>query len=173
MSRKPRLHGDPSVAAAHFVASVDAHVLSVDCMADRRAFIGRNRTLATPALDPQPLTAQGAPINGLDPIACLRVRLEIGAGATARVTFATTAADSVDALMPDIDRYLQSMHVERATRMAATLAQVRLRDLSIDPAQNLALQDLTTILTYTTPRVMSDRGLIDLHQIWRFGISGG
>ena len=46
MSRKPRLHGDPVVAAAHFVASVDAHVLSVDCMTDRRAFIGRNRTLA-------------------------------------------------------------------------------------------------------------------------------
>ncbi|WP_443082782.1 GH36-type glycosyl hydrolase domain-containing protein [Variovorax sp. PAMC 28711] len=64
------------------------------------------------------------------------------------------------------------MHVARAARMAATLAQVRLRDLSIDPAQNLALQDLTTILTYTTPRVMRDRGLIDLRQIWRFGISG-
>ncbi len=49
---------------------------------------------------------------------------------------------------------------------------MRLRDLSIDPAKNLALQDLTTILTYTTPRTMRDRGLIDLRQIWRFGISG-
>ena len=172
LARKPRLHGDAVVAAAHFVASVDAHVLSVDCMVDRRAFIGRNRTLATPALDPQPRTADGTPINGLDAIACLRVKLEIAAGATARVTFATTADENVDALIPSIDRYLQPMNVDRAARMAATLAQVRLRDLSIDPAQNLALQDLTTILTYTTPRVMSDRGLIDLHQIWRFGISG-
>ncbi|MGJ7508045.1 GH36-type glycosyl hydrolase domain-containing protein [Variovorax sp. GT1P44] len=172
MSRKPRLHGDPVVAAAHFVASVDAQVLAVDCMTDRRAFIGRNRTLATPSLDPQPLGADGTPINGLDPIACLRVRLSIPPGATARVTFATSADDDVEALMPGIDRYLQPMHVERATRMAATLAQVRLRDLSIDPAKNLALQDLTTILTYTTPRAMRDRGLIDLRQIWRFGISG-
>ncbi|MDM0077844.1 glucoamylase family protein [Variovorax sp. J2P1-59] len=172
MSRKPRLHGDPVVAAAHFVASVDAQVLSIDCMTDRRAFIGRNRTLATPALEPQPLGADGTPINGLDPIACLRVRLSIAPGATARVTFATAADDDIEALMPGIDRYLQPMHVERATRMAATLAQVRLRDLSIDPAKNLALQDLTTILTYTTPRVMRDRGLIDLRQIWRFGISG-
>ena len=38
--------------------------------------------------------------------------------------------------MPRIDSYLQPMHVERATRMAATLAQVRLRDLGVDPAQN-------------------------------------
>ncbi|MDM0058296.1 GH36-type glycosyl hydrolase domain-containing protein [Variovorax fucosicus] len=172
LSRKPRLHGDPVVAAAHFVASVDANVLSVDCMADRRAFIGRNGRLVMPALDAQPLAADGSPVNGLDPIACLRVRLSIAAGATARVTFATAAADDAEALEPMIDRYLQSMHVERASRMAATLAQVRLRDLSIAPAQNLALQDLTTILTYTTPRVMTDRGLIDLRQIWRFGISG-
>jgi cyclic beta-1,2-glucan synthetase len=172
LSRKPRLHGDAVVAAAHFLASADANVLSIDCMTDRRAFIGRNRTLANPALDAQPLTANGKQVNGLDPIACLRVRLSIAPGATARLSFATAADQNIEALMPGIDRYMQPMHVERATRMAATLAQVRLRDLSIAPAQNLALQDLTTILTYTTPRVMSDRGLIDLRQIWRFGISG-
>ncbi|MBT2333733.1 hypothetical protein J7E49_07430 [Variovorax paradoxus] len=172
LTRKPRLHGDPVVAAAHFLASVDAHVLSIDCMTDRRAFIGRNRSLASPALDPQPLTADGKPVNGLDPIACLRVRLSIAPGATARLSFATAADESIEALMPSIDRYLEPMHVERATRMAATLAQVRLRDLSIAPAQTFALQDLTTILTYTTPRVMKDRGLVDLRQIWRFGISG-
>jgi cyclic beta-1,2-glucan synthetase len=172
LSRRPRLHGDAVVAAVHFVASVDANVLSIDSMTDRRVFIGRNRTLADPALDRQPLTAQGKQVNGLDPIACLRVRLSIAPGTTARLSFATAADESIEALMPRIDRYLQPMHVERATRMAATLAQVRLRDLSIAPAQNLALQDLTTVLTYTTPRVMSDRGLIDLRQIWRFGISG-
>ena len=172
LTRKPRLHGDPMVAAAHFLASVDAHVLSIDCMTDRRAFIGRNRSLANPALDAQPLAADGTPVNGLDPIACLRVRLSIAPGATARLSFATAADESIEALMPRIDRYLEPMHVERATRMAATLAQVRLRDLSIAPAQTFALQDLTTILTYTTPRGMKDRGLVDLRQIWRFGISG-
>lgn len=172
LSRKPRLHGDAVMAAAHFLASTDAHVLSVDCVADRRAFIGRNHTLATPLLDAQPVDAGGAPVNGLDPIACLRVRLQIAPGATARLTFATTADIDIDTLMPRIDRYMQPMHVDRAMRMAATLAQVRLRDLAIDPVKTRALQDLTTILTYTTPRVMSDRGLVDLRQIWRFGISG-
>ncbi|MGJ7490393.1 GH36-type glycosyl hydrolase domain-containing protein [Variovorax sp. ZT4R33] len=172
MSRKPRLHGDAVMAAAHFLASTDAQVLSVDCLVDRRAFIGRNHTLATPRLDAQPVDAAGAPINGLDPIACLRVRLQIAPGATARLTFATTADVDVDTLLPCIDRYMQPMHVERAMRMAATLAQVRLRDLAIDPVKTRALQDLTTILTYTTPRLMTDRGPVDLRQIWRFGISG-
>jgi cyclic beta-1,2-glucan synthetase len=172
LSRKPRLHGDAVMAVAHFLAATDDHVVAVDCMTDRRAFIGRNGTLAAPRLDAQPRDAGGAPIDGLDPIACLRVTLRIPAGATARVAFATAADENVEALIPRIDRYLQPMHVERAMRMAATLAQVRLRDLSIDPAKNVALQDLTTILTYTTPRVMSDRGPIDLRHIWRFGISG-
>lgn len=172
LSRTPRLHGDAVVVVAHFLASTDAHVLSVDCLTDRRAFIGRNHTLATPLLDAQPVDVAGAPVNGLDPIACLRVRLQIAPGATARFTFATTADEDVDTLLPCIDRYMQPMHVDRAMRMAATLAQVRLRDLSIDPVKTRALQDLTTILTYTTPRVMSDRGQIDLRQIWRFGISG-
>lgn len=172
MTRKPRLHGDPVVAAVHFLASVDAHVLSVGWMSDRRAFIGRNRSLASPALDAQPLAADGTPVHGLDPIACLRVRLSIAPGATARLCFATAADESIEALMPRIDRYLEPMHVERAARMAATLAQVRLRDLSIAPAQTFALQDLTTILTYTTPRTMKNRGLVDLRQLWRFGISG-
>ncbi|MBU2286976.1 MAG: hypothetical protein KKC85_11130, partial [Gammaproteobacteria bacterium] len=172
LSRKPRLAGDAVVAAAHFLAAADAHVLSVDCLADRRAFIGRNHTLATPLVDLQPLDAAGAPMNGLDPIACLRVRLQLAPGTTARLTFATTADVDIDALTPRIDSYMQPMHVERAIRMAATLAQVRLRDIAIDPAKTHALQDLTTILTYTTPRVMKDRGLVDLRQIWRFGISG-
>ena len=172
LARKPRLHGDAVMAVAHFLAATDGHLVAVDCVTDRRAFIGRNGTLAAPRLEAQPRDAAGAPINGLDPIASLRVTLRIPAGATARVTFATAADESIEALVPRIDRYLQPMHVERAMRMAATLAQVRLRDLAIDPAKNLALQDLTTILTYTTPRVMSDRGPIDLRHIWRFGISG-
>ena len=170
--RRPRLQGDATMAVAHFVANVDARIVSVECMADRRAFLGRNGSLAAPALDAQPMDGSGQPVNGLDPIACLRVRLALEAGATARLTFITAAAADTAALLPIIDSYLQPMHVERATRMAATLAQVRLRDLRIDPAQNLALQDLTTILTYTTPRAMRDRGPIDLKQLWRFGISG-
>ncbi|HYP70687.1 MAG TPA: glucoamylase family protein [Variovorax sp.] len=172
LTRKPRLHGDAAMSVAHFVAAVDAHILSVECMADRRAFIGRNRSLASPALHAQPFDDHGQPVNGLDPIACLRLRLRLEGDATARITFATTAAEQEEDLLPVIDRYLQPVHVQRATRMAATLAQVRLRDLSIEPAQIAALQDLTSILTYTTPRATAERHPIDLRQIWRFGISG-
>ncbi|HVR50086.1 MAG TPA: glucoamylase family protein, partial [Pseudorhodoferax sp.] len=172
LERRPRLPGEPAMLAAHFLGATQGDILSVDAMTDRRAFIGRRRSLAAPALHAQPRAADGQPTTGLDPIACLRVRLSVGPGESASLTFATTAGDSLDALYASIDRHLQPMHVERAARLAATLAQVRLRDLGTDPQRDFALQDLTTILTYTTPRATTERGLFDLRALWRFGISG-
>lgn len=172
LSRKPRLQEDPGMAMAHFLADSDANVRAIDFIADRRTFLGRNHVPGQPALQAQARQADGSPVNGLDPVAGLRVRVRIQAGGVARLTFATAAAETTEELEPRIDKYLQTMHVERATRMAATLAQVRLRDLGTDPEENEALQDLNTALMYTAARPGSDRGPVDQRQLWRFGLSG-
>ncbi|MEP6789872.1 MAG: glucoamylase family protein, partial [Ramlibacter sp.] len=172
LARRPRLHGDPTIAAAHMLASADADVISVGCTTDRRAFFGRNRGATQPAMKEQALLADGSPVNGLDPVASLRVRLHLAPGATARLCFATLAGATEADLESRIDQYLQPMHVQRAMRMAATLAQVRLRDLGLSPDENTALQDLTTALMYSTPRPGGERGAVDQRQLWRFGISG-
>jgi cyclic beta-1,2-glucan synthetase len=172
LKRKPRLQGDPQMAVAHFLAEVDAELLSVDCIADRRVFAGRNQPAHQPALLAQTMDAQGNPINGLDPVASLRVKLRLAPGAVARLSFATAAAETEEELTARIDKYLQPMHVERATRMAATLAQVRLHDLALTPEEHLTLQDLSTALMYSTPRPAAKPGPLDQRQLWRFGISG-
>lgn len=172
LSRKPRLQGDPAMVVAHFLADSDANVGAIDFIADRRAFLGRNRTAGQPALQLQAEEADGSPINGLDPVAGLRVQVLIPAGGIARLSFATAAADNSNDLVQRIDKYLQPMHVKRAKRMAATLAQVRLRDLGLAPEENAALQDLNTALIYTSGRPVTERALVDLRQLWRFGLSG-
>ena len=180
VSRRPRLHGDAVLSAAHFLAEADAEIISVDCIADRRSFLGRNRERSRPALNLQAWTEDGTPVNGLDPVASLRVRVRVGAGEVARLSFATAAAQDSTDLIARIDKYLQPMHVERATRMAATLAQVRLRDLGIGVDENAALQDLTTALMYSSARsaphgaspTRPDAAPVDQRQLWRFGISG-
>jgi len=172
LTRKPRLQGDPAMAVAHFLAAANANVRAIDFIADRRAFLGRNRLAAQPALQARTGRAGDSPDNGLDPVAGLQVRLRIAAGGMARLSFATAAAESSETLIARIDKYLQPMHVERATRMAATLAQVRLRDLGVAPERNAALQDLTTALMYTATRPQTERGLLDQRQLWRFGLSG-
>jgi cyclic beta-1,2-glucan synthetase len=172
LSRKPRLQDDPTMVVAHFLADSDANVRAIDFIADRRPFLGRNRVAGQPALQAQARTADGSPVNGLDPAAGLRVRVRIPAGGAARLSFATAAAENTEELVTRIDKYLQPMHVERAARMAATLAQVRLRDLGGDPEENAALQDLNTVLMYTTTRPAAERGLVNQRQLWRFGLSG-
>jgi cyclic beta-1,2-glucan synthetase len=172
LSRKPRLHGDPTMAVAHFLADADGNVRDIDFIADRKAFLGRNRSAADPALQFSGRSPDGVPVNGLDPVAGLSVRIRIPAGDVARLSFATAAAENTGQLMPRIDKYLQPMHVERATRMAATLAQVRLRDLEVDPEENAALQDLNTALLYSSPRLQTERAGTDQRQLWRFGLSG-
>ncbi|NMM05899.1 glucoamylase family protein [Polaromonas sp.] len=172
LTRQPRLHGDPQMAVSHFLAEADAELLAVDCIADRRVFAGRSQPAHRPALGEQLLDSSGAPINGLDPVASLRVTLRLAPGAMARLSFATAAADNAEELAARIDKYLQPMHIERATRMAATLAQVRLRDLALTPEESLALQDLTTALMYSLPRPGAEGTPLDQRQLWRFGISG-
>ena len=183
LSRRPRLQGDPQVSAAHFLAEADADIVSLDCITDRRAFLGRNRSRTQPAMTQAwAKDADSAPINGLDPVACLRVKVRIAAGGVVRLSFATTAAADPAELAGRIDKYLQPMHLERAARMAATLAQVRLRDLGIDAEENAALQDLTTALMHSSPRpnvsssstsgTNTNTTLIDQKQLWRLGISG-
>ncbi|MCX7257853.1 MAG: hypothetical protein NTZ64_14330, partial [Polaromonas sp.] len=114
LTRRPRLQGDPPMAVAHFLAEADADLLAVDCTADRRVFAGRQQPAHQPALRAQPMDAAGQPINGLDPVASLRVTLRLAPGAVARLSFATTAAPTAEELAGRIDKYLQPMHIERA-----------------------------------------------------------
>ena len=181
MTRRPRLQGDAQLSAAHFLAHADADIVSVDCITDRRVFLGRNRSRAQPAAEQALLPdAQQSPGNGLDPVACLRVKVRIPPGGVARLSFATTTAFDATEMAGRIDKYLQPMHLERAARMAATLAQVRLRDLGLDAGENAALQDLTTALMYGSARAGAGAAtgaapgtaLIDQRHLWRLGISG-
>lgn len=176
LSRRARLPGDTSTSAAHFLAHADADIVSLDCMTDRRTFLGRNLSRSQPEMGQQAWASASSPMNGMDPVACLRVRVRIAGGGVARLSFATTVALTSVELAARIDKYLEPMHLERAARMAATLAQVRLRDLGIDVEENAALQDLTTALMYSCVRahnLSSASGeLVDQSLLWRLGISG-
>ena len=195
LTRKPRLQGDPAMAIAHFLAESNANLRSVDYIADRRSFIGRNRQPSHPANAAHKKVvraivsagqSESMPIetdNQLNPACGLRLRIRIAAGGKARLTFATAAGVNTGELTGRIDKYLQRMHVRRAAVMAATLAQIRLRDLGVAPDENAALQDLTTALMYvcTLPPqrpgqesvdATRSQPLVNQRQLWRFGLSG-
>ena len=144
--RRPRTDHDVSMHLAHFVVPIEGVVGEVGGETDRRLFIGRNRDLAAPAA----LLRDGPPIGsvaaGLDPIAALRVRVRVPPLGRARVLFATAAAKSDATLWGHIDKYWSSANYERASLMSATLADIRLRELAIEPAEYAALQALTPLV---------------------------
>src|SRR3989338_7417717 len=63
LTRRPRLHGDPQMAVAHFLAEAEDDLISVACMADRRVFAGRHHPAHQPALGDQPFDAHDLPVN--------------------------------------------------------------------------------------------------------------
>ena len=89
----------PNIWAAHFAVVEGAAVGALQCETDRARFLGRGRTLRSPAA-----MCRDAPLSGtvgtvLDPVFSLRQRVRIKPGARARVAFWTLVASSRDAVL--------------------------------------------------------------------------
>ncbi|MDO9004398.1 MAG: glucoamylase family protein [Aquabacterium sp.] len=185
--RRPRLVTEKGLSAAHFLADGDAGLITeVRIQTDRLRWLGRNHDVsspqglfdAPPELDPSRPPGEAAVLNtGLDPVACLSVRLHIPAQSKACLTMCTAASDNVATLRSVMDKYRQRAHIERASLMSATLAGIKLRDLRLNAETFAAIQTLTTALAMvvTRPINVSEEGpanACDRKLLWRFGISG-
>ncbi len=190
--RKPRLATEQGLRAAHFLAETDPQVQGVRVQTDRQRWWGRNHAVSRPMASFDDLP--DAPVNdapggapgavtldtGLDPVCAMAVKLRIAPNAKARLTFATTASDSDATLRAVIDKYRQTIHVERASLMSATLTGIRLRSLAMSAENFTAIQTLTTALVLSLTRPHTGRVrpegptpvVCDRRLLWRFGISG-
>jgi cyclic beta-1,2-glucan synthetase len=180
--RRPRLATERRLYAAHFVAVTDPQVVGLRIQTDRQHWLGRNHVAAQPMArfdDVSSDTGNGILDTGLDPVCALVARLRIAPFAKARLTFATAAADNEGTLRAVIDKYLQHTHVQRASLMSATLANIRLRSLGISAEKFAAIQTLTTalVLSLTRPQTRDTfpasavGEVCDKKLLWRFGIS--
>ncbi len=161
-------------------------------IADRARWLGRYGSSTRPVGDARPrfvddeadmsadMSADGEPgrllDTGLDPVAGLRVGLDLAPGATVRLTFCTAAARDADLLAALVDKYRQPAHVERSASMSHTMGGIRLRELQFDTTTWGALLQLNTLVTGQAVRepahVREPRGRCDRRALWRFGISG-
>ena len=185
--REPRLHGEPGLHMAHFLADADPQQVSVSAQTDRARWLGRNHEGGHPqALLGEPLRP-GAELpaldTGLDPVCVLGVRVRLAAGAKIRLTFCTAASDNPATLHAVIDKYRQASHVERASMMSATLAGIRRRELRLTPENVETIQLLTSALVQcltrpappgreSAPLEPAAARVCDRRLLWRHGISG-
>src|SRR4030095_3968837 len=99
-----------------------------------------------------PIAGTGPCSTGLDPIAALSTRIVIPAYGSVYVTFGTAAAASRDVLDAIVDRYRQTLVIERAALMSTTHAVIRRRELGIHPDEISAIQTITTMLALLVSR---------------------
>ena len=174
-SRRPRAVTDRALHAAHVVA-VDSGT-GIEFESDRARFLGRGRTVHAPLAitEGRPLTNTTGAV--LDPIASLRVRVIVAAGAKVQVSFATMIATTREAALDLADKYHDPAAFDRASSLAWTHAQVQLHYLGIDHGEAHLYQQLANSLLYHDPSLRPSQrtlqsNVLPLSGLWRLGISG-
>jgi cyclic beta-1,2-glucan synthetase len=175
--RRPRAANEPAPWCVHLVDAGANRVGDVTCETERSRFIGRGRTIRSPAaLD------QSGPLSGttgavLDPVVAIRTMVEVPPGESVSVAFTTLVAASRERAFELADRYHDSHATQRALDLAWMAAQVDLSELGLSSGQVAAFQELAGALIYGSDEdgppideLRRNRGSQSL--LWNHGISG-
>ncbi len=176
-TRRPRSPTERAVWAVHLAVVEGESVGEPQRETDRARFVGRGRSLRTPAavLDGEALAGTTGTV--LDPIFSLRRRVRIAPGTTARVAFWTLVAGSRGEALDLADKHHEAAAFERATTLAWTQAQVQLHHLGVTPDEAHLFQRLANHVLYADPglRPAADtlaRNELGPASLWPYGISG-
>ncbi|MEO6652931.1 MAG: glucoamylase family protein [Ilumatobacteraceae bacterium] len=176
-TRRPRAHGEHQRWVAHVAAVESTATAPLQYETDRARFIGRGRTLRSPAamVDARPLSNTVGPV--LDPILSLRVRVHVPAGSTVHTIFSTVVSDSRTEVVDLADKFRDSASFERAGILAWTQAQVQLHHLGIDSDEAHLFQRLANRIIFSDPSLRPISAALEANRspvngLWMYGISG-
>ena len=175
--RRKRAASEADIAAAHFVTAPTGVAREIQAETDRRAFIGRGRSIANAAaFDP------GARLGGnqgftLDPIAALRCRVKVPANNKVVLTFWTVVGADRPELEATIARLDHSEGFSRQAMLAWTRSQVQTRHMGLSLAEAANVQKLASYLIYPAPFLRLPgstiaSGLGRQSALWPMAISG-
>ncbi|WP_442578108.1 GH36-type glycosyl hydrolase domain-containing protein [Mesorhizobium sp. ASY16-5R] len=176
-ARRKRAANEPDIEAAHFVTDASGVARETEAETDRRAFIGRGRSIADPAAFDRGATLGGSAGFVLDPIMALRRRVRVPANKKVQLTFWTV----VGANRGEIEQVVALLdHPESFARQAMlswTRSQVQTRHMGLSLADAANVQRLARYLIYpdpylrTAPETIAS-GLGKQSALWPMAISG-
>jgi cellobiose phosphorylase len=140
-------------------------------------FIGRDRSVAAPLA----MTAPGAlsdtegPV--LDPIAAIRHRITIDAGATVTIDMVSGAGETRDAVLHLVDKYQDRRLADRAFELTWTHSQVVLRQLNAAEADSQLYARLASSVIYANASLRAAASTLVRNRrgqsgLWGYAISG-
>lgn len=147
-TRRKRNDGDPSIALAHFVTGGQGVERSVEAETDRRAFIGRGRSIADAAAFDRDARLGGGQGFVLDPVMALRCRVRVPARRKVSLTFWTIVAADRDDIVQEAARHRHADAFQRQAMLAWTRSQVQARHVGLSLAQAAGVQKLAGHLLF-------------------------
>jgi cyclic beta-1,2-glucan synthetase len=177
--RSPRGPKEPAVWSAHlsFADKGGGGGDGVHFETDRARFLGRGRDILDPAMGVAGSLFSSTVGAVLDPIFSLRRRVSLEPGAVARITFATMAAPSREAVLALADKARDPANLERLFDQAWVHAQAQMRHRGIQPEEARLYQALAGHLIYPDPRLRPPGAFLAANRLgppvlWAHGLSG-
>jgi cyclic beta-1,2-glucan synthetase len=150
--RNKRANDEPDMEVAHMVTG-SGRAGRTEAETDRRAFIGRGRTLANARAFDRNARLEGHDGFTLDPIFSLRRVLRVPAGRETAVTFWTIAAPNRTELERAVERCRHHERFSDEARLSWTRSQVHIRHLDTTHQEAMVFQRVASFLIYPDTRL--------------------
>ncbi len=175
--RRKRAPSDPDIHVAHFVTDLSGAMREIEVETDRRAFIGRGRTLRDAAAFEPGARLTGSQGCTLDAIASVRTRVRVPAHKKVSLVFWTFAGGSRDAVEHAVASHRHPETFARDYSLSWTSSQVQLYHIGIKPAEAADYQKVAAYLLYPEralrqPPDTIAAGLGKQSDLWPLSISG-
>ena len=175
--RRLRAADDPTHYVMHQVYCESPLSRPVEYETDRKAFLGRGRTLNRPvALETRfPLSCRTG--FSTEPILSLRAIVKVPAGRSVTVCYATAYGHSREEALGLGQVLGKTFSSEHLFSLAHTSSRLELKFLNITTRQHNAIQNLVGAIYYPTmamlsPSAVRSKNVLGQSGLWRFGISG-
>lgn len=175
--RKRRTSSDPTIALAHFITCGVGVARDIEAETDRRAFIGRGRSIADAAAFDRGVRLGGNDGYVLDPVMALRCRVRVPARKKVQLTFWTIVAANRDDVEREARKFAHPESFQRQSMLAWTRSQVQTRHVGLSLSEAAGVQKLARYLLFPDPALRAPSetivsGLGRQSTLWPMAISG-
>src|SRR5271169_1679515 len=176
-TRRPRSLEENVPWMFHLMTVRGAYTPEISFETDRMRFIGRGGSVAAPLAMTVLGALSGTEGSVLDPIAAIRHRISIEAGATATIDMVSGAGETRDAVLHLVDKYQDPRLADRVFELSWTHSQVVLRQLNASEADSQLYGRLASSVIYANASLRAAASvLVRNHRgqsgLWGYAISG-
>jgi len=176
-TRRPRSLEEQAPWMFHLMTVHGVETPEISFETDRMRFIGRGGSVAAPFAMTHPEALSASEGSVLDPIAAIRHRITINAGATATIDMVSGAAETREAVRRLVDKYQDRRLADRVFELTWTHCQVVLQQLNATEADSQLYSRLASSVIYANASLRAAASvLVRNHRgqsgLWGYAISG-